>query len=438
MSVKTNKKKGIKLTVIIATALALVVAALALGARKGPSIVKARMETVKAGPLEERVSASGTFQSERVTVVMSTAAGKVRSVRVKPGDRVKAGDIIIEIDDKDARQALNTAEIALEESRRNALEGLAEARSSLQKCVLALDQAKRAYQADEKLRAVDGVSGERLLQSAESAQQAQFALDGARERLCSLEGLTASQAPIMEASRDDEFARKSPAYRRAMVSYEAAQRAVSGCVIRSEGSGTVTDVSVAVGNALELMTLVARIEDLSSVVAEVNVDEMDVGKLTMGMRAEVTADSLLGKTLSGRVLRVWPIVKSDGNGRVCKVQVKLDPNSARVLSGATCMARMTSRLKDSALLAPASALIPGSKPNAVWVLTPVTGKGAKPGQYRAAKREIQVGLSTAREVEVSAGLRAGDTVATDGLPAIKDGGIVMDGGQGDDKAHGNI
>ena len=85
------------------------------------------------------------------------------------------------------------------------------------------------------------------------------------------------------------------------------------------------------------------------------------------MKAEITADSMLGKTIDGKVIRIWPIVKNNGNGRVCLVRISFAIEDKKIISGASCMARITSTLREKTLTIPATALIPGATPAAVWV-----------------------------------------------------------------------
>jgi len=164
-------------------------------------------------------------------------------------------------------------------------------------------------------------------------------------------------------------------------------------------------------------------------------------------------------------------VKSDGSGRVCTVRISLDRAGHNFLSGASCMARITSRVRDDALIIPAAALIPGGKGNAVWVAVPKPAADKSPAPkdqsasvdktssqdkpsvagdttpvaeytspasakrpaadqgrtYICERREITLGASTVSSVEVVSGLAPGDLVVVDQLPLIQDGQTVRDG-----------
>ncbi len=462
------KKKG--KTIIALCAVALVgIAAFALFNRSrgtGDQPLAASLAVAVRGPLEERVSASGSFLADRYTVVASKTVGIVSRVYVKPGDRVKRGDIIAVVDERDSREALNAAEIALEETRRNLSVELFSLRAAVRDRTLALDQAERAAKNAESLKAVDGLSEEDYRKTVESFEQAKATLADAMAKLALAQGLPAGGEPSLDPSSDGRVISRSPSYRRAELSVEGARRALEGCVIKADGPGTVTEITVATGSRLLNETVVARVEDGESVMAEVNVDEVDIGKISEGLPVEVTADSMLGTKIPGTVSRIWPIVKNDGNGRVCKVRVSLDLDGARYLSGASCMARITSVLAPDAITVPASALIPGANPPAVWVAVAdgaATPEGAanpdgaadasnaddastpdgadasdgaaapedrakQPQEtiYRAARREITIGASTVSTVEVLSGVAEGERVVIDQLNRVTEGAGITD------------
>lgn len=449
---KKNKRRTV-LIVLLSIALIASAGVLALPKilKKEPAPLDVPLAAAERGALEERVSASGSFQAERYTTVASQTVGIVKKVYVRPGDRVETGDLIVVVDEREAKESLASAEIALEITRRNLEIELSSLRAEVRRGVLAFEQAQRAAESAESLKAVDGIPLEEYRKALEQRDSAALALSDLREKLRIAQGLPADAEPLLDSGRDAEFIEASPSYRNAKLASEGARRVLEGCLIRAEGSGIVTDIGIAVGDRLLVESVVARIEDLSSVMADVNVDEVDIGKIREGMSAEITADSLLGITLKGRVRRIWPIVKSDANGRVCKVRIDVSVGNNKVLTGASCMARITSRLRDDTLIIPAAALIPGAKPAAVWVAVEDTsaageqpaegtgeGKSEKQGEtpspevparklYKAERREIELGASTVSSVEVLSGLSQGDLVAVDLIPLITEGMKVRNG-----------
>jgi len=434
-------KKTKRVPVIIAIVVLALVAAVVIGPKvmkKNKPALSVPLSAVEKGPLEDRVSAAGSFQAEQYTVVSSQTFGIVKDVRVKPGDRVSKNDIIILVDERESREALSSAQIALEETRRSLSLELSSLRAQIRSATTALEQAKRAADGADRLKTVNGISEEDVRKAYEQRDSAQLALADLREKLRMEQGLPAGEESSLDPALDKKFIGTSPSFLKASLATESARRALDGCVIRAGGTGTVMEIKVAIGDRLtDTTTQIARIEEPSSVIAEVNVDEVDIGKIREGLPAEITADSMLGQTINGHVDRIWPIVKTDGAGRVCKVHIGFDVSEKKILSGASCMARISSVLKKDALIIPASALIPGAKPPAVWLaeeLVPVDSakpdakkKAAPVKQFKAVRREITIGASTVSSLEVVSGLKEGDLVAIDKIALITDGMTMQDG-----------
>src|SRR6516225_9416536 len=89
-----------------------------------PHVVKgARVEPVSMSPVQDYYEATGTARSKTTTVLSSKIMGMVISLRAREGDKVSAGQVVIEIDNRDASAQLQKADAGL----RQAQEGLVEA-----------------------------------------------------------------------------------------------------------------------------------------------------------------------------------------------------------------------------------------------------------------------------------------------------------------------
>lgn len=430
---KKGKKRGlvIILTAVILTA---AVAVFVLIRRaNSTSVMSVPLTSAAKGSLEEKISASGSFQADSFSIVSSKTNGIVKEVLVKPGDAVKKGDVIALVDEQDAKESLRSANIALDEISRTLYLEFSSMRSDIQRASLAYDQAVRAASAAERLREVEGLAEEEYKKILEQQNSAKLALSNAKDRLRVAQGLSLDKEPVLDSHNDNYFISETPSYKRALIALESAQRVLEGCVIKAESSGIVTQIGASVGDRLTIQSIVAKVEDLSSIIAEVFVDEVDIGKIKEGMSAAVTTDSLLGTEIKGRVRRIWPSIMNEGGGRVCRVQVALiDADEVSIRTGASCVARIVSVLNSSCLIIPASSLIPGSSPYAVWLAVPddsgnsesgLPGEGidspsssgglSEPVMFTLQKRDIETGKSTVSSLEVLSGLEEGDIVVSD-------------------------
>ena len=423
MAKKNNRKKSKRRRAIVISIfiIALILAVLAVNKLKGnnsaqPTIMLAR---AKMGPLQERVSASGSFQAEDYTVVSSQTMGIVKDVYVKPGDYVEINDVIVEVDEREALEKLTSAEISLEDIRRRIISDMSGLRADISNAKVTIAQASRSADKALSLRESNAISEDDYRKALQELERAKSSLSSLKYSLCIMQGLPLETEPYLDSKNDNEIIESSPSFRNAELTLESARRALDGCVIRAEGKGIVTEMGVTVGSRLTVESKVARIEDPSSMIADVFVDEIDVGKIRAGFAASITADSLLGRTINGEINRIWPIVKNEGGGRVCQVRISLDLEGQQVLSGASCMARIVSVLREEALIIPASAMIPGANPPAVWVAVPISAESAdkikSDNSYLLEFRNIEIGLSAVAELEVISGLAEGELVAADRL-----------------------
>lgn len=136
---------------------------------------------------------------------------------------------------------------------------------------------------------------------------------------------------------------------------------------------------------------------------------------------------------------------NEGGGRVCRVQVALiDAGSFPIRTGASCVTRIVSVLNSSCLIIPASSLIPGTSPYAVWLAVPDALSDAESDAastavldssenkesesavlYTLQRREIETGLSTVSSLEVLSGLEEGDVVVSDMTMMLSEGMKVL-------------
>src|SRR5512139_1404907 len=80
---------------------------------KPTTVQGVKIETIKSSPVTEDYEAVGTVRSRTTTVLSSKTVGNILAVHVREGDRVRIGQLLIEIDDRDARAQLQKAQAGL-------------------------------------------------------------------------------------------------------------------------------------------------------------------------------------------------------------------------------------------------------------------------------------------------------------------------------------
>lgn len=280
-------------------------------------------EPVQRGTLNVTVSADGTLQPTRSVNIGSELSGTVARVFVDVNDRVKKGQVLVELDTAKLRDQIARSRAALA----SAQAGVAQAVATLKEV-----QANLA-----RLEEVQKLSGGKVPAPTE-IDTARAALDRAR---------------AAEAS-----ARASVASAQAQLSTDETN--LSKASIRAPIDGVVLTRTVDPGNAvaasLQAVTLFTLAEDLSRLQLEVNVDETDVGLVSNGQKASFTVGAYLNRRYPATVTRVaYGSTKTD-NVVTYTTRLDVDNQDLTLRPGMTATATIQTSERQPSLLVPNTAL----------------------------------------------------------------------------------
>lgn len=356
-------------------------------------------QEVKRGNLRLTVAANGTLVPTRQVNIGSELSGTVRNVRVDVNDRVKKGQVLVELD---------TAKLSAQVARSSASLASAQARQAQARAT-----TKEARANLGRLEEVARLSGGKVPSAAE---------------------LDTGRATLERAVADEQAAAASVQDARAALSTD--QTNLSKASITSPIDGVVLTRAVDPGNAvaasLQAVTLFTLAEDLSRLKLEVSVDEADVGTVQPEQKATFTVSAYPSRTYPARVTRVaYGSTKTDNVVTyIATLEVANEDLSLR--PGMTAAATITSTERKDVLLVPNAALrftpsVPGAAPAAregsgggiMGQLMPRAPRPGGGGQRRGgAAGARNDGVETPREVWV---LEEGKAVAVKVVTGISDG-----------------
>jgi HlyD family secretion protein len=233
--------------------------------------------------------------------------------------------------------------------------------SALQTATIAYNASKAAYEI-----AIKPASESDLQTALANIQSAQDALDTLRNQ--AKDALPSAQAQVASAQSALDALLKGPSdtdlraaeisVQQAQLSLEAAQATLAQAQLRAPMAGTILTVDVSVGQQVGAGTSAVTIADLSQLELTINVAEVDVGKMRLGQKAEVTVDALPDKTFTGTVSRIAPSSAATSGVVNYPVTVQLDAKGLDgVLPGMTSMANLLSDVAPDTWLVPTSALV---------------------------------------------------------------------------------
>jgi RND family efflux transporter MFP subunit len=220
---------------------------------KRPVISGVTVSEVRPTKVDEYYETSGTVKARTTSVIASRVMGTVTSLAVKEGDRVRAGQVLMTIDDRDSAQRVKAAEKAVEAAQEN------------------LSLADITYQRYRKL--FDG----------KALTQQEIDQIGTQRRVAEIE-LERAEAVLAEARVVHGFTR-----------------------ITAPAEGVVTEKKTDAGTMATPGTALLTLEDTSSFTFEAAVSEGFAGKIRTGTPVDVTIDAL-GKPVQGRIVEIVPSV----------------------------------------------------------------------------------------------------------------------------------
>ena len=202
----------------------------------------------------------------------------------------------------------------------------------------------------------------------------------------------------------------------ARAQYRMATLELSYATVTAPISGVVASRSIKTGNFVQINTPIFRIVDNSRLEATLNVPEREIATLKAGQPVSMTADALPGRTFTGTVDRISPVVDSgSGTFRVICTFAGGDD----LQPGMFGRIRIDYDQRADALVVPRAALLDDQAEPAVYVVR----------EGKVARVPVELGYTEGEWTEVRKGLSVGDAVVTAGKVALREGSAVQVIGQ---------
>lgn len=373
--------------------------------------------------------------------VRAEVDGTVSSLKVAKGDQVTSGQEVAVIRDSSKMllnllfPAADAANFSVGQSADVVLDGTFETLKGTITAVTGTDElstgnllvrtvtirvnnAGGLTTAQAATASINGVSS---IASATFAYQAERTLtalaSGTVSAINVQEGDTVSKGDILiELTGDDlteSIQSASESLRSAEISMQNLQDNMSNYTITSPISGTIIEKDAKQGDALTSGSTLCVIYDLSYLEMVINVDELQIGALSVGQKVQLTADAVTDKTYVGTVTRVSMKGSSSGGTTTYPITIRID-NTDGLRPGMNANAEIVVAEANNALVVPNAAVIRGG-----YVLVSKKSPSAAnavedmdaPEGYVYVK--VETGVSDDSYTEIKSGLQEDDTVAYD-------------------------
>jgi HlyD family secretion protein len=379
-------------------ALAILAAVIVLAAfvsRRDDSIA-VRTAIVAEGSIRSLVSTNGKIEPLNNFEAHAPVATSVRRVLVKEGDAVKKGQLLIVLDDAEARAQAARAQTLLKAAQ---AELSATERGGSQEEMLSLDAQLVKARADRdtaqhNLEALTRLEGKGAATAGE-VREAEGTLVTAEAQLTFLK-----QKQTKRYSNAD-LAHVQAQRAEADATYEAAQDVLSKSNVRAPFDGIVYSLPAKQGGFVAAGDLLLQLADLRKVLVRAFVDEPDLGRLSPGDAIEVTWDAVPGRVWHASVTAVPSTVKLHGTRNVGETASVVDNKDLKLLPNINVGVTIVIAEHDHVLVVPREAVrMDDTKPYVLQVLG-----------HELKRRDVETSLSSLTQVEIKHGLSANDVVA---------------------------
>ena len=356
-----------------------------IAARQGPdpqrrnAPMAVEVMPVKIATIQEVGSFTGTLYPLSSFVLAPKIAGRLEKIMVHIGDTVKSGQLVAVLDDDEYRQQVSQARAELEV-----------AQATLQERKSTLENARREYERTVELRKKK-IASESQLDAADS----EFLTHQAELKVAT------AQVSQKEAALNMANVRLSYAQIQVPANHTTADRVV--------GERFVDE-----GAMLAPNTPIVSILDIGKLIAAIYVIERDYPKIRPGLEAMISTDAFPGRTFSGNVIRIAPLLKEES--REARVEIEI-PNPLTLLKpGMFVRVQIQFEQHENATVIPTAALVKRNGTQGVFL--------ADLAEKKARFVPVTVGIISTGQAEVLDPPLSG-AVVTLGHHLLEDGAAII-------------
>ncbi|MFP4357851.1 MAG: efflux RND transporter periplasmic adaptor subunit, partial [Puniceicoccaceae bacterium] len=310
--------------------------------------------TVETGTIEEVVEASGEVRPVKSSAVRSEISGRIARIFVEDGERVGADQKLIELD------------------QASLLTELREAERNFQSLELQVEQARWNYEREKELFEEGHIQEKTFMDTRIAFELTEIELEVRQARL--------------EKARDN----------------------LDKTTIRAPHEGIITEMELNEGQVITGATSVnegtqlMRINNLDRLFIRIDVNELDIGRVTEGMPARITFDALPDEEFSGEVSRKFPYAREEGGQRLFRLHISFDAPDERVLPGISANVSLPVKVAEDVPVVLMSAVFTERGEKVVYRVDE-TG--------RVRRRVVETGIDDLQKIQITSGVEPGDVLS---------------------------
>jgi len=366
---------------------------------EGP-VVTVDVAPVLSSQISRVVRAPAVLYPQQQAAIVPKITAPIKKIYVEKGDKVKAGQILLELENSDlasaareSQAAYQAAEATYETTARATVpEDQQKAELDVQAAKTTMDAAQSVFENRQRLLQEGAIAQKDVNDARVAYTQAQTQYEVAQKRLNDLRGFGREQALKGAAAQRDQ----------AKARMDAAEAQVSYSRITSPINGVVTDRPLYPGETPQAGAPVITVMDLSQVIARAHISPSEAAELRVGDAANIIGSDNV--PIAGKITTISPAL--DPSNTTVEVWVQAANPGATLKPGSSVRVELIAKTVQNALVIPQPALITsGSGATSVVVIDP---------ENKPHRKSVTTGIRDSGMVQVTDGLESGQRVVTTG------------------------
>ena len=405
-----------------------------------PSVVDVTTKQAIVEQIPTYFEATGNLVSDAQTDVAPAVGGKIVAVNFDIGSYVNRGDVMVQLDGRDAQIRLDQARAQVEQQKKS----ISQAEANVQQAIANLRQTQarlgvrdgevfninnfsqvKSISAQLELAERELTRTTRLLETGDVSRSSYDQRKSQRDALIgqldearsnasvAVKAIDTARSQVNTAQTNVGITRAAVATAETQV--EQAQKAVTDTIVYAPISGYISDRTADVGEFISPNTPNAKIATIvrtSVLRLRIDVPEQNIGLVSIGQGISLQTSAYPDRKFAGTVVRVSPSLNA--TSRTLTVEAEVENVGGLLKPGQFATVRIAQSQPKPAVMIPASAVKAEGETNSVFVI--------KDG--RAEQRTVRVGILEGDLIEIQQGVKEGESVATSNLNVIYDGVTV--------------
>lgn len=344
---------------------------------------------VTRGDLIISTNANGLVRAAREIDVHSNISGYITKINAYEGKKVNAGDILVQLDDREYQIALKEADDML-------IEAKVEYGFLMKDAPLDTNSLDEAVELENKIKDLE----EKYKNNSISEEEYLGIKDSLEMKL------------IFTGAKREELILNKSGFNNARNAKERARLNVEYTKIKAPFSGTVGDFNLTVGQRINSGEALFRLFDTSSLLIDVGVLESEIPKIKIGNQVTIRLNAIPGRTYKGKVDFISPYI--DAETKTCKVTIKIIDPDYSVKPGMFAEVYIETEVLTDRILVPKEALLVRDQRDLVFIVEDNLAKW----------KYVEVGEQNEKFAEIINGVNNNDSVIVEGHYTLAHDAVV--------------